>query len=120
MPANHSSGRVIPPKIEEKIVMAGGSISIADVYRQKNSLKGKKIKVRGKIVKVNANIMGRNWFHLQDGSQFNNEYDLTITTQEMVKINETATYEGIISVDKDFTAGYIYPVIMEDATRCPQ
>ena len=42
-------------------------------------------------------------------------FDLTVTTQETVNIDELVTFEGTIALDKDFGAGYFYPIIMEEA-----
>lgn len=41
---------------------------MAEIVTQKAALKDKSVLVRGKIVKFNAGIMGKNWIHLRDGS----------------------------------------------------
>jgi len=120
MPHNHKGGRVIPSKANVSIQPSNGCITISDVYKQKASLAGKKIKVKGKVVKVNPQIMGHNWVHIQDGTSFSNEFDLTVTTQEQVNVEDVVIFEGTISLEKDFTAGYFYPVIMEDAVTVGQ
>ena len=38
------------------------------VKAQKDSLSGSQVVVRGKVVKFNANIMGKNWLHVRDGT----------------------------------------------------
>ena len=43
--------------------------------------------------------------------------DLTFTTQEEFQIGDTVTVKGVIAVDKEYGAGYVYPVILEDAIR---
>jgi hypothetical protein len=67
------------------------------------------------VVKVNKQVMGKNWIHIQDGTDFNNDFDLTITTQDLAEIGDEVTFKGKISVNKDFGSGYSYEVIMEDA-----
>jgi hypothetical protein len=77
-------------------------------------LAGKPIAVRGKVVKFNAQILGHNWLHLQDGTG-----DLTITTADSaapVAIGDVVVARGTLSLNKDFGGGYSYPVIVEDAT----
>ena len=71
--------------------------------------------MKGQVVKVNEEIMGKNWIHIQDGSGSAADFDLTITTVEKVKVDDVVTFEGTISLSKDFGAGYFYEVIMEDA-----
>lgn len=92
---------------------AAGAIKIADLLANPGKYEGKTIKVTGKVVKVNPMIMGRNWVHVQDGTA--NNFDLTITTTEMVQLGSVVTLEGVIALNKDFGAGYKYNVIMEGA-----
>ena len=92
---------------------------VGDLFKQKASLDNKKVAVKGKVVKVSAGIMGRNWIHLQDGSgdQGAKTNDLTVTTmQELPDVGKTVTVTGILRKDKDFGSGYFYPVIIEEAT----
>ena len=96
------------------VPVAEGGISIADLFSAKSNYENKKVKVSGQVVKVNQNIMSRNWIHIQDGSQYEGNYDLTITSQQTAKVGDVITVEGIISLEKDFGAGYLYDLIMED------
>lgn len=90
-------------------------ISIAELYANRESYSNKEIKIKGQVTKVNTAIMDRNWVHIQDGSEHNGQFDLTITTQANVKIGDIVVFEGIINLNKDFGAGYIYDLIMEEA-----
>ncbi len=90
-------------------------LSIAKLYRSKNDYAGKKIKMKGQVVKVNNEVMGKNWVHIQDGTKDGEHFDLTITTLDKVDLDAVVTFEGTISVNKDFGYGYAYEVIMEDA-----
>ena len=65
-------------------------------------------------MKINAGIMNRNWIHLADASVA--EKDLTITSLEYVEVGQMVTLQGVITVGKDFGAGYKYDVIMEGAS----
>jgi major membrane immunogen (membrane-anchored lipoprotein) len=85
--------------------------TIAELWAGKDSLKGKTIVVRGKVVKSLSGIMGKNWIHLRDGSS---EKDITVTTDASANVGEVIVVTGTLTVDKDFGAGYMYPVIIED------
>ena len=80
------------------------------------------MRVRGQVVKYNANIMGRNWLHLQDGSgdPMQNTHDLVVTTTEQLSGPKVITIEGVVAADKDFGAGYKYVVLVEDSTIVTQ
>ena len=92
---------------------AEGSITIAELYKNKEKYNGKTIKVTGKCIKVNPMIMKRNWIHLKDNSS--EDLDLTITTTENIPLGAVLTLEGTIALDRDFGAGYRYDIIMEGA-----
>ena len=76
----------------------------------------KELVVRGQVIKINRDIMNRNWVHIMDGTK-GLRSDLTFTTQEDFQIGDTVTVKGTIAVDKEYGAGYVYPVILEDAVR---
>jgi hypothetical protein len=73
------------------------------------------VKVRGKVIKLNNMIMNRNWVHLQDASVEGQEVDLTLTTTDNVMLGAVVAFEGKITLNKDFGAGYKYDIIMEEA-----
>lgn len=100
-----------------KIKPVAGAISIAELFNNKEKYGNQTVKITGKCVKVNPKIMGRNWIHLQDGSE--DGLDLTITTQQDIPLGAVLTLEGTIALDKDFGAGYRYDIIMEEASITP-
>lgn len=59
--------------------------------------------------------MNKNWMHIQDGTKYGEIYDLTVTSKDSAKVGDVVVFQGAISVNKDFGAGYTYEVIMEDA-----
>lgn len=89
--------------------------TVEEVYASKAKLKGQSTAVRGKVVKFNANIMGKNWVHIQDGSGAVGNNDLLVTTSSNVKVGDTVVVTGKVAVDKDFGANYKYAVMIEDA-----
>ena len=113
---DHSKSSAVA-KEEINVKPAEGGITIAELYANPKDYDGKTVKVRGKVTKVNTGIMGRNWIHIQDGTSNGNNYDLTITTDDIAQDGATVTFEGTISLNKDFGAGYTYPVIMENAKK---
>lgn len=117
MPAPQAkAGKVASVKKEGlKIAPAEADLSIADLYAKADEYKGKTVKMKGEVVKVNNQVMGKNWIHIQDGSGSENNFDLTITTQDEVKVGDTVTFEGTVNTKKDFGYGYYYDVILEDA-----
>ena len=92
---------------------------VSDIFSEKATLDKQKVTVKGKVVKVAAGIMNKNWLHLQDGSGSagKQDNDLTVTTsQELPAVGKIVSVTGTIAKDKDFGSGYFYPVIMESAT----
>ncbi len=47
----------------------------------------------GQVTKYNPNIMKRNRVHIQDGTKNGSIYDLTITTNDVVKRGDIATFK---------------------------
>ncbi len=114
MPGMASADGHTKPKVEAtsdiKVTPLSDGKTVEAVNNEKASLAGKTVKVRGVVTKYNGGIMNRNWLHIQDGTG-----DLTITSDQSVKVGETVVIEGTVAVDKDFGAGYFYEVIVEDA-----
>lgn len=102
-------------RIEVSIEKTKGITSISELFSKKDEFSGKQISVKGKVTKFNQNIMGKNWIHIQDGSDFEGNFDLTITCKDVVSIGQIIEVSGTIALDKDFGAGYTYDIIMEDA-----
>ena len=59
--------------------------------------------------------MDRNWVHLKDGTSHSGKSDLTFTTLEEVKVGDIVILEGTVALEKEYGAGYIYPLIVENA-----
>jgi hypothetical protein len=93
-----------------------GGYQVGEIHARSAELDGKAIKVRARVVKFSPNIMGTNWVHIQDGSGEGPTVDLTVTTAEIVAIGDVIVAEGVLAVNKDFGAGYVYAAIIEKAT----
>ena len=94
-----------------------GGLTVAEVYAGKKDLAGKEVVLRGKVVKFLAEIMGKNWIHVQDGtgSQGTNDLTVTVAPHIVAKVGDTVLVKGLVTVGKDFGYGYKYDVILEDA-----
>ena len=92
--------------------------TVKEIFASSAKLNKKKVVVRGKVVKVSAQIMGKNWIHIQDGSGTTaaGNHNLVCTSTEMADVDDVVTISGTLAKDKDFGGGYKYVVIVEDAT----
>lgn len=98
------------------IARAEGGKTVAEVYGEKDALAGQNVRVRGKVVKVNSGIMGKNWLHIRDGSGSDGTNDLTVTTTgALPTVGDTVVVNGTVAINRDFGAGYSYDVIVEEA-----
>lgn len=102
------------------IARADGGQTVAEILTGKAKFAGKTITVRARVVKFNAQILGKNWLHLRDGSGAEGTNDLTVTTTATVKVGDLVLVTGKLSADRDFGSGYKYPLIVEDATVVAQ
>ena len=121
MAAQHAAAGAGPADVGDvKVPKATGANAktVAEIYGQKAQLKEKKVTVRGKVVKANSGIMGKNWFHIRDGSgtQAKGDNDITLTSDAQAAVGDVVVITGVVRLDKDFGAGYAYPVIIEEAT----
>jgi hypothetical protein len=119
MAAAHAAAAAGPADVGDvKVTKASGpdARTVAEAWAQRAALKEKPVSIRGKVVKFNQGIMGKNWVHLRDGTgTAGKDNDITVTTGDVVQVGDVVVAKGTLRVDKDFGAGYAYPVIVEDA-----
>ena len=115
MGSEKHQGKVITAKADVKVEPCADCITIGKLLADKKTYAGKVVKVKGQVTKYNSGIMGKNWVHIQDGTEFEDSFDLTVTTSGTAAMGQIITFEGKISLDKDFGYGYAYSVMMEDA-----
>lgn len=98
--------------------MGANARTVAEVVGKRVELKGKTVAVRGKVVKFSAQIMGRNWVHLRDGtgSAADGSNDIIVTTKDIAAVGDVVTAEGVVRNDVDLGSGYAYSVLVETAT----
>lgn len=91
-------------------------ISIEELIKNKEKYGNQMVKLKGEVSKYNPNIMNINWIHIKDGTSFNGKSDVTATSTTAVKLGDTISIEGKVTLDKNFGSGYIYGIIIESAT----
>jgi hypothetical protein len=113
---NMSTGRaIVSRQAGISVETPKGCITISDLYKNQDKFAGQTVNIRGVVVKYSKQIMNKNWIHIQDGTDYSGKYDLTVTSMDSVEVGNTVTFKGIINLNKDFGAGYVYDVIMEEA-----
>jgi hypothetical protein len=115
-----------PPVVPQAITVAApapgeimkldGGKSIAEITSDPSTLEGQAVSLRARVIKVNDNIMGKNWVTLQDGSGTAPNDKLIATTAETVTAGDLVTAKGVIHTDVDLGSGYLYKVLLEEAT----
>jgi hypothetical protein len=119
IPGHESSSRKATPENAvdlSNIQKISGGKTISELFSGKEELADTEISVRGRVVKFNAGIMGRNWIHIQDGSGPEGSNDLTVTTADTVQLGDLVVIRGTLKTNQDFGHGYAYDVLIENAT----
>lgn len=116
--AHGATGKVAPaaPVDFSNLKKAEGGKTVAEIYADKAKLTDKEVAVRGKVVKFNSQVMGKNWLHVQDGTGAAGTNDLTVTTSATAAVGDTVLVRGKLAADRDFGFGYKYELLVEDAT----
>ena len=115
-PINPEATKPVIEKKEVKVETSSNGISIATLFEKKDTYNNQIVTLKGEVTKYNPGIMNMNWLHLQDGTDYNGEFDITVTTKEEVNKGDIVTIKGKVTLNKDFGAGYQYDVIIENAT----
>jgi hypothetical protein len=119
IPKGHGDVPDAAPAVEfdlSGIERAEGGRTVGQIFDEKASLAGQEVRVRGKVVKFTAGVMGKNWIHLQDGTAGAGEAnDLTVTSDGVAAVGNTVLVRGVVAIDRDFGFGYSYELIIEDA-----
>lgn len=91
------------------------SYTVAEIFEKKDALNGKKVVVRGKVVKT-SHFEGMQWLRIVDGSgspKRGNHKLVVITTEDVAK-DDVVTVSGTVLTGKAFGA-LTYEVVVEDA-----
>jgi hypothetical protein len=101
-------------KMIAKLAKKEGAIFLEEIFNNKSDFANKEVEVTGVVVKVNKNILDKNWIHIIDGTKTETNSSLAITSNELVKVGDTVTVSGKIVLDKDFGYGYVYNILLEE------
>ena len=115
-PGSKGSAVTVAEKIKVDKATGPDAYTVAEIFKNSKQLQEKKVVVRGKVVKVSAGVMKKNWIHLQDGTGDAGSNDLVVTSDDLPKVGDVVTASGTLYNDKDFGGGYKYKVIIEKAT----
>jgi hypothetical protein len=120
--ASQSSGgssRAIVSFTDDKVEKstAQNGYTVGELFAEAANLNDRKVTVKGRVVKISPNIMGKNWLHIQDGTgdPATNTHDLVVTTSAIVEKGTIISLEGVLAAGKDFGFGYKYDVLIEEA-----
>ncbi|MDD2897736.1 MAG: DNA-binding protein [Desulfuromonadaceae bacterium] len=104
-------------KISVPKASGANAYTVQEIFAKSAKLNKKKVVISGKVVKVSAGIMGRNWIHIQDGSgsQSKKNHNLVCTSKDIAEVGDIVTVTGILAKDKDFGGGYKYTAIVEES-----
>jgi hypothetical protein len=97
------------------IQKASGGKTVAELFAEGEKLADQEVSVRGRVIKFNAGIMGRNWIHIQDGSGAEGSNDLTVTTDDTAQLGDLVVIKGTLKTNQDFGHGYSYDILVEQA-----
>ena len=113
---NSAPASVSSPKMES-IAKVKDGYTVAELFSKKDTLKDKTVKIRGKVVKVSENIMGKSWIHIQDGTGDVKTKDIIFTSKtDIAKIGDIVVATGKLVTDQDLGYGYFYPILVEGST----
>ena len=113
-----SAGAAVPDlEVNIEKASAKNAVTIQEAFEKADELQKKKVQIHAKVVKINANIMGRNWIHIQDGtgSSMKGSHDLVVTSGDSAAVGDIILIEGIVTTNRDFGHGYTYRVLIEEA-----
>lgn len=119
MSSNPHSNGMSKKQTSKKIVTnkskaVSGGVTLEQLFANPKNYDGKTIIISAQITKFSSKIMNLNWIHLQDGTEFNDKFDLTATTTLEFKTGDNVVIEGKVALNKNFGSGYAYDVILEE------
>ncbi|APW45549.1 hypothetical protein [Rhodoferax antarcticus] len=116
----HEGVAQVAPVAVAKLAKASGNnaYTVADLYAKAGQLNNKPVRLSATVVKFSADIMGKNWLHLQDGSgsAVTQNHDILATSSASAQIGDVLTVSGTLRSNVDLGMGYTYKVLIESAT----
>lgn len=103
-----------PPKRGEIARLRDGR-TVEEILGERDKLDGKRVSLRAKVVKINRNILGKNWITLADGTGRSPDDTLVVTSEDSPAVGEVVTVSGVLKTNVDLGSGYRYKAILEQA-----
>ena len=115
-----SQGAVNNQKARISVSKATGmnAITVEEAFANRTKLHGKRVIIHAQIVKVSGGILGKTWFHVQDGTGSARKvtHDLVCTSRNSTAdVGDVVMITGNLMKDRNFGSGYKYDVMIEDA-----
>jgi hypothetical protein len=103
-------------KISIEKAIGPNAITVEEAFAKSEMLDKKEVVVRGKVIKVSAEIMNKNWIHIQDGTGIESigSHNLVCTSKELPAVGDVISVTGTLAANRDFGAGYKYKAIVEN------
>jgi hypothetical protein len=107
--------KVPPVKVEK--AKGPNAQTVAGIAGGAAKLKDKPVTVRGQVVKFTADIMGKNWLHLRDGSgsAADGTDDVIVVTSDTARVGDVVLVNGMVRTDRNLGMGYSYKVLVDEA-----
>ena len=99
----------------EPVAQQAGQVSVADLFATRDDLAGKTISLTARVIRVSANIQGKNWIALADGTGIEPDNQVMVVTSETAMLGDTVTATGILRSDHTVGMGHSFKVLLEDA-----
>lgn len=117
MHADAGKAQAVPDVKVEK-AKGPNAQTVVGITTGADKLKDKPVLVRGRVVKYTANVMGKNWIHLRDGtgSAAAGSNDILVVTTDTAAVGDVVQVKGTVRTDRNLGPGYNYKVLVEDAS----
>lgn len=91
--------------------------TVAEIFAGRTGLSGKKVRVRGIVVKKTTGVLGHDYLHLRDGSgdDATHTNDLTVVFDGPSELGDTVLVEGTLALDVNIGSGYVFETLLQDA-----
>lgn len=113
--STRSALRRLPVPPQGSLPSPDGTVPLDRIVENQREFSGKKVRVVGFVTKINRQILGQNWVHLEDerGSE------LIVTTSVDPGPGAVVLAEGTLVLGKTFKTGYFVPLLLEAETVKP-
>ncbi len=98
-----------------EIKRAENGKTVQEIFSEREQLKDKEVVLRAKVIKINTEILGKNWVTLSDGTGRKPDNKIIATTMDDAELGDTLTVKGIVKNNVSLGQGYTYKVMIGNA-----